>query len=208
MRRGRPPTLVSRGHRTRRILRRSRQLFKPGAQFRQVVSTAACLAHRDLESVSPHLVGKRLAAHSAPCVSGEIGHESVGPVQPLREEVPRRLAPDIFARTVDIDEIPLASAEDGVVESLQGDGWQGCAREFRRAVFRARQGIGHAVNAAIGERLYELGIEVLANAHKLELPVEAFLRHVPEESVELAPSRFSGQAKRDHYTLCCVLHGV
>ena len=40
---------------------------------------------------------KRLAAKPSPGASREIWNECIGAVEPLREEVPRRLASDILA---------------------------------------------------------------------------------------------------------------
>ena len=74
----------------------SRQLFKPCAELWHVVSLATSFVHGDFEAVSLHLLCKRFAAQMAPCVTCKIWDEGVGSVEPLREEVPRRFAPDIL----------------------------------------------------------------------------------------------------------------
>ena len=105
-------------------------------------------------------------------------------------------------------EIPLAPAEDVVVEDVQRDGWQVETREFCRAVFCVRQGVDHAVDAARGKGFDERGIEVFADADELHLPVEPVFRYVSEEPVEFAPPRFARQSKRDHDALCFAFHAV
>ena len=129
----------------------ARQFFYPCAELRQIVALAARSVHGGLESVAVHFVRESLAPESAPGVAGEIGDEGIRAVEPLREEVPRRFASDLFAVARNEHKVSLASVQQVLVEDVQRDGRHVELREFVRAVLRLWEGVYHAGHSAVGK---------------------------------------------------------
>ena len=173
----------------------------PVGQMRQIVALAPHAIAGDGKTGGADGFDEGLAAELAPCVPLEVADESVRPVDPLRQEVPRGVHSCFVRRSGNIDEICLPSAKDLLVVDVKGDGRDVQLGQFLRTVLGGRHRKDDAVDVAVGERGNELGRELLADADELEIPVELVFRDVAQESAELSASGFARESEGDDNAL-------